>query len=679
MSFPAGEGDGLPIFEHNRLEDKPYAFRLIQLFPASDTGQEVSCELVSSDLEELPNYKALSYVWGDSTSTRNIYIEGKPYRVTKNCYAALACLRRQSTQMTLWIDAICINQGDPEEKNHQLKIMVDIYAEAEETLIWMGFNNTPWMEVSSLEKLRYVEKLVVTTIIDLTSSSDLKDSKARYNAILIEPAESDVLLVWETLIAIFRHPWWTRLWVHQELAAAQKATVVVGLHTFAWELFLPLLRVLGAGEWEYSAADLLASPKLFNAAVGYCRLLKSNGYQSLASRYLARDNEQLRLLRVQQRNLEITSGKIPTDDPEILDLDARDTIELLYWTRRYHCTDPRDHVFALRGLLTDGEILAEADYTTSTKEVYARFARRFISIYQSTNILRLAGITWRGLNSSDNLGACPSWIPYLGTIDDFELLEIFSKPLWNFNNSNFAAAKGLGRVRKTRNAENDEELSIFGYPVDALDILQPFLMNIGEMSFEDFNRSVWRELAPNLPPSYPTGCDPKHALFRVLIGDQNVRLRDSMNPCQEYVSDSIAWIEHGGPLDEQGASEFSIDNQLSPVAPCSRVSALRIPEKMLLDPTWSSTIAIDLKTSIEAATACRKFLRTDRGFMGLAPQLAEVGDEVWVLLGCDVPMLLRKCDDYYILVGECFVYGIMEGEQTKDLLASGPPKNITLH
>jgi len=76
--------------------------------------------------------------------------------------------------MTLWIDAICINQGDPEEKNQQLNIMVDIYAEAEETLIWMGFNDTPWMEVSSRENLRYVEKLVVTTIIDLTSSSDLK-------------------------------------------------------------------------------------------------------------------------------------------------------------------------------------------------------------------------------------------------------------------------------------------------------------------------------------------------------------------------------------------------------------------------------------------------------------------------------------------------------------------------
>jgi len=99
----------------------------------------------------------------------------------------------------------------------------------------------------------------------------------------------------------------------------------------------------------------------------------------------------------------------------------------------------------------------------------------------------------------------------------------------------------------------------------------------------------------------------------------------------------------------------------------------------MLRPPGLQKIALEMKTSIKVATTGRKFLRTKRGFMGLAPQPAEVGDEVWILLGCEVPMLLRKCDDYYILVGECFVVGMMEGEQTKDLLASGPPTNIILH
>jgi hypothetical protein len=470
--------------------------------------------VIPADLEELPKYKALSYVWGDATSTRNIYIEGKPYPVTKNCYAALVCLRHQTTPVTLWIDAICINQGDLAERNQQVNMMIDIYSEAEETLIWMGLNNTPWYEVSSLEKLRYVEKLVINTISALTSSSDLNDSKARYKAILFEPAEPDLLMAWKALIAIFRHTWWTRLWVHQELVAAQKANIVVGLNSFAWESFMPLLKILVASDWKHSAADLAALPKLQSVAFGYDNVMNSCGSKSFPYRDLARDIERLRLARNQLRKLDIASGKISRDNPEILDVDARETLESLYRTRRYQCADPRDHVFALRGLLNDGDILAGADYTTSTKEVYARFACRFISIYQSTNILRLAGLTWRCFNSSDDLSACPSWIPYLGTIDDFELLDKISRLLWNFDPHNcLAAAKDLGRARENMFGENDEQLSIFGYPVDILDILQPFFMEVGKISFEDFTRSVWRELIPNLPLSYPTGCDPNTLFF----------------------------------------------------------------------------------------------------------------------------------------------------------------------
>jgi Heterokaryon incompatibility protein (HET) len=675
-SSPANEGNNLPTFVHSRLENKPHAFRLIQLFPASDTGQDVFCELVPTDLEELPKYKALSYVWGDAASTRNIYIEGKPYPVTKNCYAALVCLRHQANQMTLWIDAICINQSDLVERNQQVNMMGNIYSKAEETLIWMGLNNTPGNLVSSLDKLRCVEKLAVNTIIDLTSSSDLNDPKARYNAILIEPAESEVLMVWAALIEIFRHTWWTRLWVHQELVVAQKATVVVGLHAFAWEAFLPLQEILEAIGWD-SAAGFTELPR--NVVIVYCNLLDSCGYQSLVFRSLARENEQLRLPRNQQRNLDIASGKLSRDDPEMLDLDARVAIDSLCSTRRYHCADPRDHVFALRGLLNDGEILAKADYTISTKELYARFARSFISIYQSTNILRLAGLTWRSLSSSDGLGVCPSWVPYLGTIDyiDYSLDKV-SRPLTDFNRRvHFRAAKGLGRARESTIAENDEELSVFGYPVDVLDLLQPFFVEVSNMTLDDFIRSVWQELPPNLPLSYPTGCDPKHALLRVLIGNQHLE-KGSMSPCQKWVSDIIAWIENEGSLYEQRVPEIFVDNQHSPVAPSSMVPAPSTSKNMLRPPGLQK-IALEMKTSIKVATTGRKFLRTKRGFMGLAPQPAEVGDEVWILLGCEVPMLLRKCDDYYILVGECFVVGMMEGEQTKDLLASGPPTNIILH
>lgn len=67
-------------------------------------------------------------------------------------------------------------------------------------------------------------------------------------------------------------------------------------------------------------------------------------------------------------------------------------------------------------------------------------------------------------------------------------------------------------------------------------------------------------------------------------------------------------------------------------------------------------------------TPMRSFFTTDLGFMGLAPLTAAKRDEVWVILGAETPMLLRRRDEgYHSFVGECFVYGIMHGEVVKGL------------
>jgi hypothetical protein len=58
----------------------------------------------------------------------------------------------------------------------------------------------------------------------------------------------------------------------------------------------------------------------------------------------------------------------------------------------------------------------------------------------------------------------------------------------------------------------------------------------------------------------------------------------------------------------------------------------------------------------------RRFFVTGRGFMGFGPQGIESGDTICVLLGCDVPLILRKVDKHYVLRGECFMLGLMDGE-----------------
>jgi hypothetical protein len=66
------------------------------------------------------DFKALSYVWGDSSVTLPILIEDKPYQVTASCHAALRRLRELG-ESSIWIDAICINQQDDDEKAARLR------------------------------------------------------------------------------------------------------------------------------------------------------------------------------------------------------------------------------------------------------------------------------------------------------------------------------------------------------------------------------------------------------------------------------------------------------------------------------------------------------------------------------------------------------------------------------
>ena len=95
-------------------------------------------------LRDRPGYEALSYTWGDPLDTRTVMLKDQPFQVTKNLEAALRNLRHRlihgtkSNDRVLWIDAICINQTDIQERNVQVRRMLDIYKSATRVVIWLG-------------------------------------------------------------------------------------------------------------------------------------------------------------------------------------------------------------------------------------------------------------------------------------------------------------------------------------------------------------------------------------------------------------------------------------------------------------------------------------------------------------------------------------------------------------
>jgi Heterokaryon incompatibility protein (HET) len=133
-----------PEFEYEHLPDKRRSMRLLQLFASSPENPQIECKLVSVDIDPKKltrgsiktEYEALSWCWGPpqatSTSYINIRKNERMYskKVQPDLLAALKALRHPQEDRYLWIDAICVNQADIGERNHQVEMMSIIYGQA---------------------------------------------------------------------------------------------------------------------------------------------------------------------------------------------------------------------------------------------------------------------------------------------------------------------------------------------------------------------------------------------------------------------------------------------------------------------------------------------------------------------------------------------------------------------
>ena len=111
-------------------------FRLLQIGSELADGL-LDCSLKVVCLDDAPDYAALSYVWDASSEARKITCNECKVEVTDNLYAALCRLQRDQSGQPLWVDAICINQQDVVEENHQVHMMKDIYTKAQHVSVWL--------------------------------------------------------------------------------------------------------------------------------------------------------------------------------------------------------------------------------------------------------------------------------------------------------------------------------------------------------------------------------------------------------------------------------------------------------------------------------------------------------------------------------------------------------------
>lgn len=109
--------------------------------PNNKETDRVECCLVDYSLsgtQKSHQYEALSYVWGNPNDTQSILVNGHYFQVTQSLYTALLHIRDDQLVRRLWVDAICINQNDDDEKTSQIPLMRDMYGYTYLVLVWLG-------------------------------------------------------------------------------------------------------------------------------------------------------------------------------------------------------------------------------------------------------------------------------------------------------------------------------------------------------------------------------------------------------------------------------------------------------------------------------------------------------------------------------------------------------------
>jgi hypothetical protein len=195
--------------------------RLLRLEPRSRT-ETIACTLSHVDLHDPqhpPLYEALSYMWGPK-NVKAIELNGQSCEIRENLWQALSYLRLQDQPRILWIDALCINQNNVLELNHQVAQMHLVYKKAKSVVVWLGLED----EASSL---------AISTVTDVTRSEGLKSYADFVWAIPVEN--------WRAVETFCYRAYWTRLWIIQEILSAQEIMIYCGSSCLNWHAFYEFL------------------------------------------------------------------------------------------------------------------------------------------------------------------------------------------------------------------------------------------------------------------------------------------------------------------------------------------------------------------------------------------------------------------------------------------------------
>lgn len=585
------------------MDNKHYAwkplhndvFRVLELYPGSPSDV-LSGMLHHVSREDSPDYETISYAWGNPAVLQGeMDVEGQNMAIPRSAFEALRQVRSREFSRLLWLDAVCIDQTDPQERCQQVSFMSNIFSRSSQNLIYLGSEDP-----STESGLAIVEDITAQvakqpSIRNLFYRSN-GDTRGNKRPLIRSPYDDGAFH------SLFQRPWFSRLWVLQEAALAPFNICFIGHRTVHLQ-------------------DLVI-------AAAWYRL---RNYK-LRSRYSISFNRAVLMFDMIFQGYTDEDRRTRIHRP--LDL-------CLVASRQYLAWEPRDYVFALRGLVNNLQKtldfqfweLLEPDYQKSERQVFADATKAVM--LEAEIIVRPLRKVMHSSTSEVTGRDIPSWAIRLGSSNG----EVQRQANLPAELSVFLAGVCL------RGSPNQLPLSHSGSDtLLAKGLLIDHVLNVGivfRRSFSPKQICAFLDATAVLGDCHDIGdrsSENARKLAHVLTAGVDVArrsLNDNVSAVDQFFS-WVAWVR-------SAAFHNSVE-----------LSADAVERAMIVH------------YAVTHACSARRLFRTESGFLGLGPKCMQERDQLVVLYEADTPCILRSAWDggeaCHHFVGSCYVHGIMEGE-----------------
>ncbi|KAK4164082.1 heterokaryon incompatibility protein-domain-containing protein [Cladorrhinum sp. PSN259] len=639
----AGEATVEPAEEDTETEDAPLysplpgntTIRLIVIEPGAPDA-EIQTRLVVVDLDDKPEYEAISYTWGDPKNKTVLRCNKSTVPIPWNLENALRRLRHPTRPRNVWADSVCINQEDMSERGQQVSIMRHIYRVAKRVLVWLGLDTADQAAMAFQ---------AVCHIVRAWRPEGDRVGFQGY-ASLLEPMSDDELasvrsLVdkksWDALRALYETEYFRRFWIIQELALGKSAVVIWGDHHISWGLIGICASWMVTSGWSFSPTDTITAA--YNAFLIHVLPLAKRSGISMFSKL----------------DLSVVLGT---------------TME------RFDSTDARDRIFALLGMSfagndPDKELLIQPNYSQNLSSVYTAATRK---ILQQDQHLRVLSTVQHGPEVDLDSGY-PSWVPRWNE-------KPYADPLGLRDEQGFYANGGELFCPSAATTFPDAlSIVLNGLECGVITTIseEPFKESgmLGSSTHNDALFEIFGELN-NEAKQYRASWSATLEKF-VMFG--------SSNP--EYQAEIVASKTAMGVNVASQPGKYGMRMSVEMITG-ERAQADHLGEFLLhyrervgwlknIGDAIGKTVTkdLDIYQSIyqKERALCtmntfvgRRLFTLGDGRVGLGPAAAREGDVVVVLFGGVVPFVLRGCEHnetgekYWRFVGECFVPELMQGE-----------------